>query len=987
MPAPHPSVPNTPADFARRAARRLGAVALLSSWLVACGAPAAQSTGAKVSTASAGAATAATPGASSAVATAARAVAAGTLPLDPRVRTGKLANGLTYYILPHKKPEKRALLWLAVNAGSVLEDDDQRGLAHFLEHMAFNGTQRYKKMAIVNFIERIGMRFGADLNAYTSFDQTVYQLQVPTDDAKLVSQGFTILSEWAHAIAFDPDEVEKERGVVLEEWRKGLGAQKRVLNKQLPVLLHGSRYAKRLPIGTPEIIKGAPRSALTRFYADWYRPDLMAVVVVGDIEPADIEARVKATFGPLKNPAKPRPRAVLTVPAHRETLVTTLTDPELERTTIQLVHKLPHRTMTTQADYARMLTERLYASMLNERFGELRQRPKAPFLGAFAGMARWVRTMDAFVLYAAVKGDQVDTGVRALATEVERVTRHGFTAGELARAKARLLRRLQRAAAERNKQNARSFASELLRYHFAGEAMPGTEREVALAEAILPKVQLSHVNGLAKGWLKAGSRVIAISGPKGAKVPDDKTLVALATPAADAKIAPWAEQKSDVKLLAKAPAAGKVVKTQTLAKLGVTVWTLSNGAKVVVKPTTFKDDEVLFRAFSKGGHSLVSEAELPSAEQAAAVVALGGVGSHSAVALGKVLAGKVAAVTPYIRELDEGLKGSASPQDLETLLQLAHLRFVAPRKDPEAFAAWKARQAEALKNRGRAPRRVFFDRFTTFVSQNHPRRQPPSAAQLAKVDLDKALTFYRQRFADAADFTFVFVGNVKPAALKPLVETYLGSLPGQPKAKREAFVDVGVKRVQKGTLTVRKGMEPAAFVLVYFTLPSAWSLDAEDDAAMLSAALRIRLREVLREEMSGVYGVSARSSVVRWPKGRATTYVAFGCAPDNVARLKDAALKVAAELQAKGVSAEILEKIRTTRKRQYEVKLKRNKHWLGQLKTHLWFGTDPARILDTKSRVDRVTSARIQATAKRYLTPKSFIFAQLLPEAGAPPAK
>ncbi|MCO4764278.1 MAG: insulinase family protein [Myxococcales bacterium] len=952
---------------------------------ISCGSPQTKSTTTTTTATTTAAPKASAGGAAANLATTTQpsSAALGTLPVDGRIRTGKLSNGLTYYILPHKKPEKRALLWLAVNAGSVLEDDDQRGLAHFLEHMAFNGTKRFKKLAIVNFIERIGMRFGADLNAYTSFDQTVYQLQVPTDDEKLLSQGFVILSEWASAIAFEPSEVESERGVVLEEWRKGLGASKRVLNQQLPVLLKGSRYAERLPIGKPKIIKTAPRSALTRFYADWYRPDLMAVVVVGDIDRDDIEKRIVATFGGLKNPAKPRPRPVAKVPTHAQTLVTTTVDKELDRTVVQLVHKMPHRELRTEQDYRRSLLERLYAAMLNERFGEIRTRKNAPFLGAFAGLASWVRTMDAFVLYAAVQGQKVDAGVRALAEEVERINRHGFTAAELIRAKKKLLRTVERAVAMRDKRNSRVFAKEILRYHFSAEAMPGVERELKLTQRIMAKVGLSDVNGLAKGWIHSANRVIAISAPAGAKVPKSAELIALATPKSDSEIGPWVEKKTADNLMAKLPKPGKVTAARTLPKLGVTVWTLSNGAKVWIKPTQFKNDEVRFVAVSPGGHSLASDAQFHSAQQAAKLAALGGVGAHDQVALGKVLAGRVVSVTPYISDLNEGLKGHASPKDLEALLQLAHLRFVAPRTDKEAFDTWHKQQTEALKNRGRSPRRVFFDKFSSYVSKNHLRRQPPSLATLAKVDLARAMAFYKERFENAGDFSFVFVGNVNPKTLKPLVERYLASLPAV--KKREKWKDVGITRLSQGQVTVRKGVEPTAFVLVYFTFglgkKMPWSLDLQDDAKMLSGALRIRLREVLREKMAGVYGVGARSSISRYPEGRATTFVAFGCAPDNVPALKKAVLDVIAEVQTKGVSDEIVAKLKAMRSRQFEVKSKDNRHWIGELKTHIWHGTNPERIL--QSHADRVTSARIQSTAKRLITKDTFVFGQLLPQAAA----
>lgn len=915
------------------------------------------------------------------------------LPVNSKIRTGTLSNGLTYFVLPHKKPEKRALLWLGVNAGSALEDDDQQGLAHFVEHMAFNGTKKLKKQAIVDFIERIGMQFGADLNAHTTFDETVYKLQLPTDSDTL-DKGFEILREWASSVAFEPEEIEKERGVVLEEWRRSLGAGQRVMTEQVPVLFANSRYAKRLPIGVPPIIKSAPRAAFTRFYRDWYRPNLMAVVVVGDIDADDMEERIKATFGGLLNPAKPRPRPVFRVPPHKEAAVVRSTDKELRATTVQITFKRERNPTGTAKEYEHMMRERLCVMMLNERLREIAQRPDAPFLRAAAGTNRWVRSVDAFSLYASVKSDAVAPGVQAVAREVERARRHGFRQLEMDRAKRALLKAVRLAYLSNSKRKSRSFAREILRHFFAAEPMPGLRVELQLTEAMVNDVTLDDVKRVARNWGASDSRVITASGPDEATMPDKAALLSLATVPPSLALKPWAKDDSPLKLMTKLPKPGLVVRERRMKELGLIVWTLSNGAEVWLRPTTFQNNQVLFRALSKGGHSLAKDTDFESARAAATAAKLGGVGTLSIVQLGHVLAGKAVSVRPYVIETEEGVVASAPVSNVETMLQLTHLHFVAPRKDVGAFSAWRNRQLEALKNRDRAPNSVFMDRLSAYVSQDHPRRLPPTVETLNKVDLDTALAFYRERFADAGDFKFLFVGNLDLAKLRPLVERYIGSLysrttrdstgklhkPKQP----ESWRDVGVKRRKKGELTVRKGMEPKAAVVLYVphTLDAKkpWSMDASEDAQLLAQALRIRLREVLREELGGVYGVRVSSRVSKWPTARATTYFMFNCAPENIDKLKRAALDVVEKVRSVGVSKDIVAKLRASRQRQLETAMKSNGYWLRQLSAHLRFGTDPKRILQTRKRVERVTNANIKATANWLLPRSNLVFARLLPE-------
>jgi zinc protease len=906
------------------------------------------------------------------------------LPVDRRITHGKLASGLTYYVLPHKKPERRAHFWLVVNAGSVLEDDDQRGLAHFVEHMGFNGTKRFPKQELVTFLENLGVKFGPDLNAYTSFDETVYMLQVPTDAPEVVGKGLSILRDWADGVSFDPGEVEKERGVVLEEWRLGRGARMRLFDKQAPVLFHGSKYAERITIGKPEIIRAAPRDTLVRYYRDWYRPDLMAVVAVGDFEAQDIERRIKAEFAGLKAPAPARPRPVVGMPAHARTLITVESDPEMPNTTVAVVSKVPHRSELSARDYRRTVSERLFNSMVNARLDEIRRKPDSPFLFAASSSGDFVRTADAFRQTAGVKDDGVERGFDALLEEVLRVQRHGFTKTELERAKQDVLRQFQQAALRRDKRDAREFASEIVRHFLEAEAMPGVEAELALVEKLLPGYSLEELNALAKASGQ-GSRVVAVTGPNTMKKPSAEALLAVVKNVETRNVAPYTDAGAGAPLLANPPKPRPIVATDAIAEIGVTNWKLENGARVIVKPTEFDNDELRMSAFSPGGHSLVKDANFESARFADAVVAESGLGTLDAVALKKSLSGKIASVRAHVGELEESISGRASPADLELLMQMIHLSFSAPRRDEAAFRAWQAREVEGVRNRRLSPETSFFEDMLIFSTQNHRRRQPTTPETLQKVELDKALSIYTERFADAGDFTFVFVGNLELERLKRLVETYLATLPAA--GRKETWRDTRVfwpKGVK--TKTVALGSEPKAQVTITFHGTEKWSRDTENDMKLLGEVLRLRLREVLREDMGGVYGVRAGGSISRRPRPQYTFNVSFGCSPDNVEKLKEAVFAEIRALKTAGVPDSYLTKIKEARRRAHEIELKENSFWERELVRAYQFGDDPRLIPEITSMLERISSERARAAAQKYLSDKQYVLGVLEPATAARPA-
>ncbi|MGH7460651.1 MAG: M16 family metallopeptidase, partial [Longimicrobiales bacterium] len=743
------------------------------------------------------------------------------LPVESRVTIGTLPNGLKYYIRQNAKPEKRAELRLVVKAGSILEDDDQLGLAHFLEHTAFNGTTNFKKNELVSYLQSIGVRFGADLNASTGFDETVYMLPIPTDSAHLVGKAFQILEDWAHGQLFDPTEVANERGVVVEEWRGRKGAGDRMLQKWLPVALKGSRYAQRLPIGTQESILAASPEKLRRFYQDWYRPDQMAVVAVGDFDKAQIEGLIKKHFSGIARRPSPRARPTADLPGNAAPLVAIATDPEAVSSSVNLMFKLRSTDTRTVGDYRRDLMENMYLSMLNNRLSEITQKPDAPFTGGGASKGAFLaRGTDAFTLSAGAKDGGIEKALEALLVEARRVDQFGFLETELARARQNLLRGYERAFAERDKTQSAALIEELVGNFLSGESIPGIEYEYQLAQQLIPTITLTELNTMARAWITDENRVIIAQAPQksGVSVPRESDLLAVFDRASKVTLAAYTENVSEQPLVPRLPTPGRVVSERANAETGVTEWRMSNGLRVLVKPTDFKADEIVFNAYSPGGTSLVSDADYMSASSAGQVVALGGLGSFDPIELGKKLTGKAVRVGMGINSTSEALGGSGSPKDLETLMQLIYLKFTAPRLDTTLFLAWKNRVLPQLSNRGADPGQVFQDTIAVSMTQNHVRARPISVATFGEINPVRAHEIVKDRFADASDFTFVFVGNVDLKTFKPLAEQYLGSLPGI--GRKETWKDEGLTP-PKGVINkvVRKGTEPKANTQIIFTGP------------------------------------------------------------------------------------------------------------------------------------------------------------------------
>ena len=550
------------------------------------------------------------------------------LPIGPQVEVGEFENGLRYYIRVNKRPENRAELRLVVNAGSILEDDDQQGLAHFLEHMAFNGTKNFAKHKLIEFMESIGMRFGPGLNAYTSFDETVYMLTVPTESPEIMETAFQILGDWSQAFLLEPEEIDKERGVIIEEWRLGRGAGARMRDKQLPILFKGSQYAERLPIGKKETIESFKHKVLKRFYKDWYRPDLMAVIAVGDFDRATIKGLIDKHFSELPKRKKARPRRTFQVPDHKETLFAIATDKEYTRASVSVYHKLPLREQDTVGAYRERIAEALYNRMLNQRFNELAQKPDPPFIYASSSRGIFIRSKEVYALNASVKEEGIERGLEALLTESKRISQFGFVESELERQKQEVLRFIEKAYTEREKTESYQYVSEYMRNFLQGEPIPGIEYEFELYKRFVPEIPLEEINSLGKEWLTEHNRVIMVSAPEKEElaVPTEEELLAVFDAVEEKEIEPYVDTTLTQPLLSEIPEPGEIAETKSIDEFGITEWELSNGVHVVLKPTDFKADEIILRAASPGGTSLASDEDFIPAQTATQVIASGGLG-------------------------------------------------------------------------------------------------------------------------------------------------------------------------------------------------------------------------------------------------------------------------------------------------------------------------------------------------------------------------
>jgi len=906
--------------------------------------------------------------------------------LDPSIRKAQLENGLTYYIRHNTEPANRATLMLVINAGSVQEDEDQLGLAHFVEHMMFNGTERFPKQALIDYFETVGMSFGPDVNAYTSFDETVYFLEFPTDDEEIIGTTFQVAEDWASRAAISDEEVESERGVILEEERlRDQNASGR-LNKQLfPLILGESRYTDRMPIGDMDIVQNTPGETLRSFYRDWYRPDLMAVIVVGDIDVDDIEAKIDEHFGPLTAPETVRPRVSYSLPDYEDTGYLILTDPEFPVTIAQIIYRQAAPDLNSASVFRDRLIGNLFYKMLNFRLDDLTREADSPFLGAFVSEGQLVRGNNYQVVGVQVRQGEALSSLDAALTEVERVRRYGFTAAEVERAKSEILNTYERLFNDRENQRNHSLASEYSRNYLENEAVPGIEVEFKLVDRLLQGISRDDVNQRAELYVGGSNRSVFVVGPErdADSLPNEDELAAMISDLQTKQVDPYQDIEAVTALLTEIPEPVEIISRQTDETFNITDLTLANGARVVLKPTAFKEEEILFSATSPGGSSLVNDEDYPEADFIDSIVSQSAVGDVSYAALQRLLADKSVSVSPFIGELEEGFHGQSGQEFIETLFQLVYLYGTQPKADDDAFATLKDQYTESLRNRELDPRSAWTDAYIEARYGDSIRRKVPSLEVISSLDLERAFAIYQERFADFSDFTFIFVGNFDLVQMIDWSQRYLGNLPSLDRA--ETWLDVapdpptGVVEVP-----VYRGQDEQSLTTILFTGPSEDSLEKRLNLRMLEMILDILMREELREELGGVYAFSASASMEPDPDSLYRVSLTFGSDPARVEELVDALFGLIADVQAEGPREDLLEKARAQIIHQSEEQLEQNSYWMRVLE--YWASEDDVDLTNfvdlevVETRTEAVTAEDVQAAAIDYLPLDRYILVSLYPE-------
>ena len=900
------------------------------------------------------------------------------IPTDPNVRIGRLENGLTYYIRHNELPEKQADFYIAQKVGSILEEDSQRGLAHFLEHMCFNGTTNFPGNLLREYLESIGVKFGTNLNAYTSVDETVYNISnVPVIRDGIVDSCLLILHDWANDLTLDPKEIDKERGVIHEEWRTRTGAMMRMYEKTFPVMFKDSKYAYRLPIGIMEVVDNFPYKDLRDYYEKWYRPDQQGIIVVGDINVDQIEAKIKKTFSSIEMPKDAAKREYFPVPDNDEPLITIAKDKEQQVPIVYLFHKhdaFPKDQKGNIGYLAVNYISSMVGQMLNNRLNELVQKPNPPFIQGMVGDQDFLvaKTKSAFTGIAVAKEDGIIGATEALVREIERARQFGFTAGEYSRAKADYLRSLESAYNERNKTRSVSYVQEYVRHFIDNEPIPGIENEYAIMNQLAPNIPIEAINQTVKQLIGEKNIVLGVFCPdkESMKYPTEAELKATLDKVKAEKLEAYVDKVSNEPLMKVKPQSGKVVKSEQGA-FGTKVLTLNNGVRVILKPTDFKADEIQMRAFSEGGTSLFKDEDVIQFKLISDVATLGVLGNFNSVDLDKVLAGKMASVVPEIWTYGEGLRGSCSPKDLETMLQLAHLRFTAPRQDKDAFVSFIGRNKAAMANMNADPNTAFSDSITVALYNKNPRAITLKPEMLDKVDYDKIMTLYKDRFADAGDFTFLFVGNIDEKTATPLIEQYLGSLPaiGRTENYRDNHVDI------------RKGQYSNDFIREMETAKSSVLMVAHGKVAfnhknvlmmnIMGQLLDILYTQTVREEAGGTYGVSCFGSVTNMPKEEGTFQIMFETDPAKRPEMVKLIHQGIDQYIKKGPKAEDLAKVKEYMLKTYQQNQKENSYWNNVLYNYYWSH------LDTSSKytetLNSITLKDLMKFAKDFFGQKNMI--------------
>jgi zinc protease len=874
------------------------------------------------------------------------------LPVDKDVRIGKLDNGLTYYIRHNNLPENRVEFYIAQKVGSILEEPQQRGLAHFLEHMAFNGTRHFpgdeNGLGVVAWCETKGIKFGTNLNAYTSVDQTVYNISnVPTDNPNVLDSCLLILHDWSNAINLADAEIDKERGVIREEWRSRNVGMLRIYTDAQSTLYPDSKYADCMPIGSLDVINNFPYQDIRDYYSKWYRPDLQGIIIVGDVDVDQIEAKLKTLFADVKAPVDPAQRVYYPVPDNDEPLIYIGKDKEVPNPSVSIFFKhdaFPDSMKNTMAYLVQNYATAMVSSMLNERFNELRQSPNPPFIYASAGYTNFflAKTKEVFEVDAQSQVDGIETAIKSVLEEVERARRFGFTPTEYERARANYLQRLESAYKEREKTKSPSYVQEYVNNFLDNEPIPGIETLYGIANQIAPNIPVDLINQVMQQLITDKNQAVLVAGPdkEDVKYPTKEEIAALLKQMKSLDLKPYVDKVSDEPLISGELKGGDIVLEETDKIYGTTKLTLSNGVTVYVKPTDFKADQIMMKATSLGGTSLYPDSEIIDLTQLNSVAPVGGIGNFSKVDLTKALAGKIASVTPSVGNLTEGLSGNCAPKDFETMMQLTYLTFTAPRKDVEAFDSFKSRLKAALQNQDADPMSAFQDSITRSVYDNNPRAIVFKADMVDKIDYDRILQIYKERYADASQFAFYLVGNVDLATMKPLIAKYLGSLPAT--HQKETWKD-NKQYIRKGAydnVFNKKQQTPMANILFLYSGDCKYDLRDHILLDYLQQALNIVYTEEIREKEGGTYGVSCAGSLIKFPKEQLILQIFFQTDPAKYEKLSTLVVELLNKMAKEGPSEEQMQKAKEYTLKKYKDAQKENGYWMNNLDEYFYTGMD-----------------------------------------------
>ncbi|KAA6340321.1 putative zinc protease, partial [termite gut metagenome] len=883
------------------------------------------------------------------------------IPVDPNLRVGKLENGLTYYIRKNHLPENRADFYIAQKVGSILEEPEQSGLAHFLEHICFNGTTHFPGKTLIEYLETIGVKFGTNLNAYTSIDETVYNItNVPVVREGIVDSCLLILHDWSNDLLLNEEEIDKERGVIHEEWRTRMSAGQRFMEKALPQMFPGTKYANCLPIGNMDVVDNFEYQALRDYYEKCYRPDLQGIIIVGDIEPDAVEEKIRNLFSDI--PAQPDAAERIYYPVNDNEEPIVVIEKDKEQTHIQVtIYNKHDATPDEQKSYMGYMVEyyikAMIDNMLNARLNELRQKPNPPFTYATTYDDDFYvsKTKDAFTGAAICKEGEIEDGIAALLREMERARRFGFTESEYSRARAEYLRYLESAYNERDKRKNDGYVREYVRLFLDNEPAPGIENEYAIFNQLAPNIPVQFLNEVTGELMPGGNQVITLFGPDKESItyPAKEAILDILNQIKTEELTAYVDKVSDEPLISQLPQPGKILSEKKDDVFGTTTLTLSNGVRVILKETDFKADEIRMHAFSEGGSSLFPDSEILNIAVMNPVVSNGGLGNFSTVDLEKMLAGKKAWASASVARNTESVNGSCSPKDFETMMQLTYLWFTAPRKDEEAFASYKNRTKASLQNQEMNPMVAFSDSISLALYMNHPRAFRLKPEMVDQIDYDKILSMYNDRYKDASDFTFIFAGNVDLEPMKPYIELYLASLPAI--NRQETFRDVN--------MPIRRGIYKNEFIkeqetakasnFILYSGKCDYTLEENIQMSALDQILDIVYTEKVREEEGGTYSVSTSGDISKYPQIEFTFQIYFDTDPAKKDRLMNVIYAEIDTMTTEGPSETNLNKVKEYILKKHQEDLKENSYWESVIAEYVHTGLD--RYTDYETIVNNMT--------------------------------